>query len=175
MPIIMANVTTQTAAHRRKIPAWGVLCLLIAAVGFWALFGGLPARALPSDLVTPYLAANVVRPESGGHVFCAYDSLGARLQGAGADDAVTEYVYATCQEYYVDTGRLRLGAGARQPAVVTARRTPAGYVMTDYLEALDGAGNRDLFPPLVLWKIRRLERTANTLNPAAQAKAYFGL
>lgn len=143
----------------------------------WVVAGGLPTRGLPSGVVRSYLAQNVVRPElAGGRVFCMYDSLGARHQGVSRAGEVTEYVYALCQEYSRRGGRLEAGAGARLPVALTARFSETGYEVVGHREALDSFGDREIFPPLVLWHIRRLESGGDDLGAplAAEARAYFG-
>jgi hypothetical protein len=161
--------------HNPQARASAVLALLaLLAGGFW-WSGGLPARELSREQVGAFLAGTLVKPSSGGKVFCVPDVLGTRLREAPAGALVREYVYARCQEYYLTAGRLELGTGASVPVIITARWAGAGYSLIGFRAAADDAGGLEMFPPLIRRRIAAAERLPDPPGPSAQAAAYFRL
>ena len=136
----------------------------------------MPAGELPRGQVEAYLADTQVKPSFGGKVFCVPDVLGTRLRGTPAGVIVKEYVYADCQEYYPKAGHLELGTGAVLPVVITARRDGNGYSLVGSQTLPDGGGGREIFPPLIRWRLGVAEEgSPDRPDPSAQAAAYFRL
>lgn len=161
--------------HNPQERATTVLALLaLLAGGLW-WSGGLPARELPREQVGAFLAGTLVKPSSGGKVFCVPDVLGTRLQEAPAGALVREYVYARCQEYSSTAGRLEPGTGASVPVIITARREGLGYTIVGFQAAADDGGGLEMFPPLIRRRIAAAERLPDPSGPSAQAAAYFQL
>jgi len=94
-----------------------------------AAFGNI----LQVENIEDYLVLNVGISAFGGKVFCAYESLNAEL---GADDKI--YLWALCQEYYLEQESLIPGSGVSLPVALQIQEKNSHYKVIDHLAPRDG-------------------------------------
>jgi hypothetical protein len=103
---------------------------------------------VPPDQIRSYLAASIGISAFGGEVFCAYEPLDARQGQQGR-----LYLWALCQEYFVEDGELRAGSGVSLPVVLFVQEANDRLAIVRHRMPRDGAAYgsdvRSLFPASV--------------------------
>lgn len=118
------------AAHRSRT-------MLLAAL-LAALVGGCSTSLTQkpgmdaglSSAVEGYLAAFLIEPAYGGQVYCASETLEVEQVG----DAIKAWVWAVCEEFYVEEGVLQVGSGFSGPLMV--------YLLSNEQDYQPGARDR---------------------------------
>ena len=88
---------------------------------------------LQVENIGDYLVTNVGVSTFGGEVFCAYETLNGMK---GADGKI--YVWALCQEYYLEQESLILGSGVSSPVALRIQEKNGHYEVIDHLVPRDG-------------------------------------
>jgi hypothetical protein len=153
---------------------------VLAALVFLSACTAYPSECHP--LVMNTLVENIISPAFGGKVFCAYDLLNLTEK----KERMHVYVWAMCEEYYLDNGTLTMGTGASLPVAVHLSYSGSIYLLESKQIPSDGtfygSSLRDIFP---LGAIRKMcqenyecynERSAR-LQAAVKQQAgdYFGI
>ena len=86
------------------------------------------------ESIEDYLVTNVGISAFGGKVFCADKPLDG-VQGVEGK----KYLWALCQEYYLEQGSLKLGSGVSLPVALRIREQDGHYEVIDHLVPRDGA------------------------------------
>lgn len=84
-------------------------------------------------VITDFLSKNIGEAGYHGQVFSAYTILG---QQEGR--VMRMYIWALCQEYYLDNGRLGEGSTISLPVALDIQKSGANYKITDYKVPRDG-------------------------------------
>jgi hypothetical protein len=100
-----------------------------------------------SFLLTSYLPDHLLAAEFGGEIFCAYEMYGWEQD----TDTAAAWLWAQCEEYYLDAGELQTGSGVSTPVTIHMSKLPAGWLVSFAEEAGLGSLNtdsvREMFPP----------------------------
>ncbi|HBU70332.1 MAG TPA: hypothetical protein DEE98_08135 [Elusimicrobia bacterium] len=87
------------------------------------------------DDLSEYLSSNIGITSFGGKVFCSYKSLGSRDSGGTTE----KYLWALCQEFYLENGVLKKGAEKSAPIILDAARSVNDYKITGIRTAGESA------------------------------------
>lgn len=133
-----------------------------------------------SEIVHGYLNRNCGYAGFGGKVFCAYWVLGTE----GTGEAIKEYVWTVCEEYYVSDGNIRRGTGVMLPVALTLKEQGDGTRIISHKAPRNGTlyanDVRELFPKAIQRRIlgkdvEYMNRLSGILHQEAEreAKAYY--
>lgn len=116
--------------------------------------------------VERYLVENIGIASFGGQVFCSYETLDMKQEDAQVD----AYVWALCQEYYMDDHSLELGTGSSLPVALHLQKTGNEYQLLSYEVPKDGMGYwpsiQAIFPTIAIE--RMCEGDASCYNQRAE-------
>jgi hypothetical protein len=121
-----------------------------------------------------YLITEVMKPNFGGKVFCAYHVLEVEEKG----DVVDEYVLALCQEYSVRDEKLSKGTGVAIPvAIRTARQEKAYRFVSGRIPRDAGYANevKRIFPAKTHEEIFYRRNDDLLAEVEKEAKNYYGI
>jgi hypothetical protein len=82
-----------------------------------------------------YLAEHIGKTGFGGKTFCTYKTLAIEETTPG----VNEYLFAVCQEYYPNDGRLKKGTGIKLPVVLSLQKENQIYRVVGHKTPRDGS------------------------------------
>jgi hypothetical protein len=134
--------------------------------------------------IKDYFVTNIGITGFSGEVFCSYEPLNTEQ---GANSKI--YLWALCQEYYLEQGALIPGSGISLPVSLRIQVKNDHYQVTDHLAPRDGTyygpDVQAIFPPST-WsqilpkgknEINQYSYRANKLEKVTkmQAKSYFGI
>lgn len=134
--------------------------------------------------IEDYLVTNIGISAFDGKVFCAYEPLNAEQ---GAESKI--YLWALCQEYYLEQGSLTPGSGVSLPVALQIQEKNGRYEVIDHLVPRDGTyygpDVQATFPQST-WsqimpqnddEINQYNYRANELekDTEMQARAYYGI
>ena len=83
--------------------------------------------------IEDYLVINIGISAFGGKVFCAYEPLNAEQ---GVEDKI--YLWALCQEYYLEQESLMPGTGVSLPVALQIQEKNGHYEVIDHIVPRDG-------------------------------------
>src|SRR5262249_38805513 len=103
------------------------------------------ARSL-TGVTDAYLTENIGKTGFTGKTFCTYKTLDIEETRQG----VSEYLFAVCQEYHLNDGRLKEGTGISLPIVLFLQKENQIYKVLGHKIPRDGSQNwhdiETLFP-----------------------------
>lgn len=85
-------------------------------------------------VVKTYLEENIWEPNQNGRTFCAYEVLGEE-----GNSNIHQYVWALCQEYYLENTKLREGGGTSLPVALTLQKENHIYKIISHRIPEDGS------------------------------------
>jgi hypothetical protein len=128
-----------------------------------------------------YLQSNVLQPNLGGKMFCAYSLFGSEVK----DNKTYIYLWALCAEYRLENGKLTEGTGRAGPLVLIATSSQQSNTITEHLEPENGTGYapsiKKMFPTQYYNEMSKTQRYYTVIaadlnsNVEAQAKTYYNL
>ena len=137
------------------------------------------------DAVRTYLEGNLMSPQHGGDLFCAFEVM--KVEEAG--DTSTLYLWTVCIEFTLEDGKLLKRSAISVPVALTAVEGDQGYTFPSCQQPIDGIEYgetvRKIFPedchpkifPETRKEIERYDARAVGLMEHAErrARAHFGL
>jgi len=105
------------------------------------------SEALINEQLENYLP-QVLETNYNGQVFCAYHLYG--YDEEKATNMVKAYVWAYCEEYYLDNGQLKMGSGVSEPLMVLLELQNGALMVKNHQPPRDGElyapSIREMFP-----------------------------
>ncbi len=105
------------------------------------------SEALINEQLENYLP-QVLETNYNGQVFCAYHLYG--YDEEKATNMVKAYVWAYCEEYYLENGKLKMGSGVSEPVLVTLELENGALMVKNHQPPRDGElyapSIREMFP-----------------------------
>src|SRR4030095_2792398 len=166
----------------KSLPALVITCLLI-----FTFFTGCAnthyqmndkqkelAKSL-TDITDDYLTKNIGKTGFGGKTFCMYKTLDIEETNQG----LSEYLFAVCQEYYLNDGDLKEGTGISLPIALFLQKENQSYKVLRHKIPRDGSQNSHdidaLFPTKTHNEIYSLRSGSNYWRDELEKKAsnYF--
>ena len=137
--LAVSNEHDRSMALARKTPYGLSLVLVLLLLGCRSVRQrDTTLAALRSTLdaadIESYLATGVGISGFGGRVFCAYEPLDAQQAASGK-----LFIWALCQEYYVEEGALALGSGLSLPVELLLEEKNGGKKIVGHAVPRDGA------------------------------------
>jgi hypothetical protein len=132
--------------------------------------------------VYAYLRSNVLQPNLGGKMFCAYSLFGSEVK----NNKTYMYFWALWEEYRSENRKLVAGTGMDGPITLIATRSQRGYTITEHQLPENGTGYapsiKKMFPLEYYNEIFSKTQLFNTViakelmnNVEQQARKYYGL
>jgi hypothetical protein len=160
--------------------------LLFLFVALFSACSSLPVELSQEGVylkpVEGYLVENIGIASFSGQVFCSYEVLDTKQEEAQVD----MYVWAMCQEYYLEGRSLVMGTGSSLPVALHLQGLDGGYRLASYEVPKDGIGYwpsiQAIFPALAIERMcegdtdcyngraERLERESEQ-----KAKAFYSI
>jgi hypothetical protein len=164
-----------------------IALLLVVGIGLWAYknseklglnFRTTEIQDAPIDLlikkfITSQLVTDIY-PQS--KVFCSYHTYGTEKEAV--HNYTYAYVWAYCEEFYLQNGKLAMGQGISYPIRITFEEIDGELTAQGYDEPISGDGYaqsiRDIFPAkYAAQAIKGYDVKKFSPNPEEQAKMYF--
>jgi hypothetical protein len=100
------------------------------------------SEALINEQLENYLP-QVLETNYNGQVFCTHHLYG--YDEEKGTNMVKAYVWAYCEEYYLENGQLKMGSGVSEPVLVTLELENGALMVKSHQEPRDG----ELFAPSI--------------------------
>jgi hypothetical protein len=112
--------------------------------------------------IKDYLQTKVASVGFGGKPYCAYEVLAAEP----VSDNINLYLWALCQEYYLDKQTLQQGTGSSFPIALTIEQTNSAFNVLSHQVPSDGASYTEDINTIFPEKFRQeiSPESANTQN-----------
>jgi hypothetical protein len=143
--------------------------------GIWAINSIMPFGT-QEEAITGFLENRFLQPNFGGKVFSAYEILGKK----NYDARIVLYIWAYCQEYVKESGKLQEKTGVSLPLALTLYAQDENHnQVIDYRQPEDGKGYtpsiKRIFPSDIQDKITARQGKVSELEQKARLKAenYF--
>ncbi|MBA4364839.1 MAG: hypothetical protein C0398_02390 [Coprothermobacter sp.] len=141
----------------------------------------LPAGISGKDVYV-YLQNNILQPNLGGKMFCAYSLFGSEMK----NNKVYIYLWALCQEYRSENRKLVAGTGISCPITLIATPSQQGYTITEHQLPENGTAYapsiKKMFPLKYYNEVFSETQQYDTViarelgsNVETQARTYYGL
>jgi len=105
------------------------------------------SEALINEQLENYLS-QVLETNYGGKVFCSHHLYGYDEEKPAG--LVKAYVWAYCEEYYLENGKLKMGSGVSEPVLVTLELENGALMVKNHQPPRDGElyapSIREMFP-----------------------------
>lgn len=133
------------------------------------------SEALINEQLENYLP-QILETNYGGKVFCSHHLYG--YDEEKSTGLVKTYVWAYCEEYYLDNGQLKMGSGVSEPVLVTLELENGALMVKSHQPPRDGElyapSIREMFPAnyaeeaIAGYPVKQLKP-----SPQEQAQAFY--
>ena len=135
-----------------------------------------PQENLSSEntIIENYINENVLKPEFGGKVFCAFNKYGSEEN----NDKIYYYLWTYCEEYFNKDGSILMGSGVSMPVKLTASINENEIQIDSFVQPIDGEGYsksiKNMFPEnYALEAIKGFDINKFSQSPKQKAYEFF--